>query len=181
MMKAETKAKRRATLAILGLGLLDESELDTIPRKSMQEMSFSDPKAAVWAGAQDPNAPAAGPFVEEESPERTALVEEILSAAAECGVGRAQLDAMINKRFGVAGGLGSCGDESLGQVLDGLKLRREEIELQAQIGALVTERGLAGILDEHLAASFEGKPVEKLKLDELRAVLKFLSDDEPVF
>lgn len=31
MMKAETKAKRRATLDLLGLGILDESETDTIP------------------------------------------------------------------------------------------------------------------------------------------------------
>lgn len=30
MMKAETKAKRRVTLSICGLGILDESELDTI-------------------------------------------------------------------------------------------------------------------------------------------------------
>ena len=32
IMKAETKAKRRATLSICGLGALDESELDTVPR-----------------------------------------------------------------------------------------------------------------------------------------------------
>lgn len=31
LMKCETKAKRRATLSIIGLGLLDESELETIP------------------------------------------------------------------------------------------------------------------------------------------------------
>jgi hypothetical protein len=31
MMKAETKAKRRATLSICGLGLLDEVEVETIP------------------------------------------------------------------------------------------------------------------------------------------------------
>lgn len=30
-MKAETKAKRRATLSICGLGMLDESELETLP------------------------------------------------------------------------------------------------------------------------------------------------------
>jgi hypothetical protein len=30
LMKAETKAKRRATLSICGLGMLDESELDTV-------------------------------------------------------------------------------------------------------------------------------------------------------
>lgn len=34
MMKAETKAKRRATLSICGLGLLDETELDTIHEKA---------------------------------------------------------------------------------------------------------------------------------------------------
>ena len=31
IMKAETKAKRRATLDLLGLGVLDESEMDTLP------------------------------------------------------------------------------------------------------------------------------------------------------
>lgn len=31
MMKAETKAKRRVTLSICGLGILDESEIETIP------------------------------------------------------------------------------------------------------------------------------------------------------
>ena len=31
IMKSETKAKRRATLSICGLGMLDESELETIP------------------------------------------------------------------------------------------------------------------------------------------------------
>jgi len=34
MMKAETKAKRRVTLSICGLGLLDESEVDAIPAVS---------------------------------------------------------------------------------------------------------------------------------------------------
>jgi hypothetical protein len=32
MMKAETKAKRRLTLSLAGLGMLDESEVDSIPR-----------------------------------------------------------------------------------------------------------------------------------------------------
>jgi len=31
VMKSETKAKRRATLSICGLGMLDESEIETIP------------------------------------------------------------------------------------------------------------------------------------------------------
>lgn len=36
MMKAETKAKRRATLDLLGLGMLDESEIETIPNAQVQ-------------------------------------------------------------------------------------------------------------------------------------------------
>ena len=38
-MKAETKAKRRATLSILGLGMLDEMELETIPAGAMSPAS----------------------------------------------------------------------------------------------------------------------------------------------
>jgi hypothetical protein len=34
MMKAETKAKRRVTLSICGLGMLDESEIESIPVES---------------------------------------------------------------------------------------------------------------------------------------------------
>jgi hypothetical protein len=37
LMKAETKAKRRATLSIVGLGWLDESELETIPTARVVE------------------------------------------------------------------------------------------------------------------------------------------------
>ena len=36
VMKAETKAKRRATLSIAGLGVLDESEIETIPGAIVQ-------------------------------------------------------------------------------------------------------------------------------------------------
>jgi hypothetical protein len=36
LMKAETKAKRRGTLSYCGLGFLDESEIDTIPRDRVE-------------------------------------------------------------------------------------------------------------------------------------------------
>lgn len=36
IMKAETKSKRRVTLSICGLGMLDESELDTIPSTNLK-------------------------------------------------------------------------------------------------------------------------------------------------
>jgi len=38
MMKAETKAKRRATLDLLGLGILDETETETIPNAVRAEL-----------------------------------------------------------------------------------------------------------------------------------------------
>ena len=37
-MKAETKAKRRATLDLLGLGMLDETETDSIPNAQTLEV-----------------------------------------------------------------------------------------------------------------------------------------------
>lgn len=39
IMKSETKAKRRATLSICGLGMLDESELDTIGKYETKDIS----------------------------------------------------------------------------------------------------------------------------------------------
>ncbi|MBK8694469.1 MAG: hypothetical protein IPN17_19850 [Deltaproteobacteria bacterium] len=36
LMKAETKAKRRATLSLLGLGVLDELEIETIPANAQE-------------------------------------------------------------------------------------------------------------------------------------------------
>lgn len=41
MMKGETKAKRRATLDLLGLGLLDETETNTIPMAETQDIPFT--------------------------------------------------------------------------------------------------------------------------------------------
>lgn len=44
IMKAETKAKRRATLSICGLGFLDESEIDTIPGAQAVMITKETPK-----------------------------------------------------------------------------------------------------------------------------------------
>lgn len=50
-MKAETKAKRRVTLSICGLGLLDETEVDSIPSaqppKEQRPVASAQPPAAV--------------------------------------------------------------------------------------------------------------------------------------
>lgn len=44
MMKAETKAKRRATLDLLGLGVLDESEISSIPNAQTVDISYTEEK-----------------------------------------------------------------------------------------------------------------------------------------
>ena len=46
LMKAETKAKRRATLSICGLGLLDETEVSTIPDAKIPTMAELEAGAA---------------------------------------------------------------------------------------------------------------------------------------
>lgn len=48
LMKAVTKAKRRATLSICGLGFLDESEIETIPdaRPFVEDVSFEEQMAS---------------------------------------------------------------------------------------------------------------------------------------
>jgi hypothetical protein len=56
IMKAETKAKRRATLSLCGLGLLDESELETIPA-SVLEPAPAPRLPANGNGAPKPPAP----------------------------------------------------------------------------------------------------------------------------
>jgi hypothetical protein len=51
LMKAETKAKRRVTLSIAGLGWLDETELDTIPQGPSGAAAIQEPAEGVHPSA----------------------------------------------------------------------------------------------------------------------------------
>lgn len=58
LMKAETKAKRRVTLSICGLGLLDETEVETIPDEPVVDAEPSAPAGfagwwEVWLGTAE--------------------------------------------------------------------------------------------------------------------------------
>lgn len=64
MMKASTKAKRRATLSICGLGMLDELELETIPQAARPASSPAE--AQPNAGGESPRLPPA-PYADRES------------------------------------------------------------------------------------------------------------------
>jgi hypothetical protein len=65
IMKAETKAKRRVTLSICGLGMTDESEIDSIPGAVIVESDRYIPTREADAGDTTP---------------RTAVVEMVTSA-----------------------------------------------------------------------------------------------------
>jgi hypothetical protein len=64
IMKAETKAKRRVTLSVCGLGMLDETEIDSIPgaiRESdgsrEQQKAVADAKLATLKAGVEPDKP----------------------------------------------------------------------------------------------------------------------------
>jgi hypothetical protein len=67
LMKAETKAKRRVTLSICGLGILDENELETIPGEALSEPA---PLALAPTQTEAPAAPVqhSGPTIPQQRP-----------------------------------------------------------------------------------------------------------------
>lgn len=65
MMKAETKAKRRSTLDLLGLGMLDETEIETIPNAKIAESPVQ-PELPPSGGVSSTPAPALYSYTEEE-------------------------------------------------------------------------------------------------------------------
>jgi hypothetical protein len=76
-MKAETKAKRRVTLSISGLGMLDETEVDSIPGAQRVDPPTSEPPAPAKLSAvpPPPAQPPAKP-AKQAPPPQTANVSE---------------------------------------------------------------------------------------------------------
>ena len=59
IMKAETKAKRRVTLSICGLGMLDETEIETIPNAQTVETNYTiEPEKSAAKKTAAPKKPA---------------------------------------------------------------------------------------------------------------------------
>lgn len=54
LMKAVTKAKRRVTLSICGLGMLDETEVDTIPNVKIEPVEIVHAQPVLEAPAAEP-------------------------------------------------------------------------------------------------------------------------------
>ena len=83
IMKAETKAKRRVTLSICGLGMLDETELETIPPSQMQAVSDERPAGVTIEGDAFVGLPAE-------------MIDEILAVATELGGDAAGLAKVVH-------------------------------------------------------------------------------------
>jgi len=71
MMKAETKAKRRATLSLAGLGMLDETETETIPGAQIEPLPEIPPDSVNTPGELEPP----------EEPDQTEELNEAIHAA----------------------------------------------------------------------------------------------------
>ena len=87
LMKAETKAKRRVTLSICGLGMLDETEVETIPA------------AAISAPAPAQIAPAPVAMATEEQVES---LKAVLNGLLEYGIEDDKIRAAVRNIVGVS-------------------------------------------------------------------------------
>ena len=70
LMKAETKAKRRVTLSICGLGILDESEIETTDAKPVRESAPQNTTTHVATEAVRSNSGHSGETASRQGPER---------------------------------------------------------------------------------------------------------------
>jgi len=98
IMKAETKAKRRVTLSIVGLGWTDESEVDSIPGAQAVRV---DPETGEILDAPARPAPAQPAPEEKESAEVTAKQLRLLAVLmGKVGLGREDARRYVSSLIG---------------------------------------------------------------------------------
>jgi hypothetical protein len=92
-MKAETKSKRRVTLSICGLGMLDETEVETIPDARVE--GFDDAPTVELISPDDL------PFDDEPPPVKVtnAIMADGLAFAIKAGVGQNGYKAYIKETY----------------------------------------------------------------------------------
>lgn len=111
LMKCETKAKRRATLSILGLNMLDESELDTIPASAKEEVPH-------WVEVKQIDPDDFDPKREAIETEGSSLVERMLSCGTLEGLSELGKEAASLKK----------GSKERVDAVAAMKQRRAQIE-----------------------------------------------------
>lgn len=132
VMKAETKAKRRVTLSIIGLGMLDKSELDTIPRDRLEQLPPEQQARPVVVEAK--------PAAPKSLPE---LPDEVVSVPAELVAGLKTLSGLE----GVP--MTELGDDDLALVISTCRDNRPKVKTPlAKSWLLALEARATVLLDE---------------------------------
>jgi hypothetical protein len=111
LMKCETKAKRRATLSILGLNMLDESELDTIPASAKEEVPH-------WVDVKQVDPDDFDPEREAIANDGPTLTQRILSCGTLEGLSELSNEARALKK----------GSPERAEAAAAIKTRRAQIE-----------------------------------------------------
>jgi hypothetical protein len=93
-MKALTKAKRRATLSICGLGMLDETEIESIPASRMTRIAVP----MIEAEDEDQSLPNSDEDMRQTFPETPPPIPAVsLKAFATLGVSRKDLEEYLQR------------------------------------------------------------------------------------
>ncbi|MBK9216944.1 MAG: hypothetical protein IPM59_15390 [Chloracidobacterium sp.] len=116
LMKAVTKAKRRVTLSICGLGMLDETEIETIPNAQ----AFSEPEKPKQIKEPEPveDGGRAAAIAELQD-----LCKQLNDAGDDVKWTGKKLNEYINDLFSVEDGIASLSAESFETVIEDLKGR----------------------------------------------------------
>ena len=109
IMKAETKAKRRVTLSICGLGMLDEAELETIPQPVTLNVAAAQEVIAAEREADTVKT------VKLVGAQPTSAAEELRTMCHKLGYGDDKLLKWLTYKFGLDGA------DSLSSALNALK------------------------------------------------------------
>jgi hypothetical protein len=96
-MKALTKAKRRATLSICGLGMLDESEVDDIP--NVRVASRVTVPALIEPEDESQERTTEAEMEEALPPSHVEKSERVLAAFKDFGVGKKELEDLLERDF----------------------------------------------------------------------------------
>lgn len=104
MMKAETKAKRRVTLSICGLNMLDETEVETIPGAYKANANETKPETVASAHVLHPKDKSNPPIEVKKSPEkpvdpRKEIAVQVNKEKLRLGWSNEDIAGLIERKF----------------------------------------------------------------------------------
>jgi len=128
IMKAITKAKRRVTLSICGLGMLDETEVESLPGRAIEARDAGYAPADPTQAPIEPNPYAPGSYAvnPEQEQERREVVADCFRRAESLGISSVFTQS-VHKAYGTD--IDSLTVEQLGE-LQGRLIKKEQANLQ---------------------------------------------------